>query len=417
MIKNNRSIDSYILLLLVSVFFLDNCTKFNENEKNIPIANAGNDDTVQVGMYVILDGSESIYYDDPGSESFIWLADDKNEHETYIYQEIITDVGFVEKGVYNFILIVYNQNGLSDSDTVTIVVNSRQNIVFDDPVMEVDFRWSIKEPKGLITETLLQSADSIRWAPILNNKINSIGGIENCINIQFLNFYCQNIVSISALTHLVKLTKLEIAKNNIIDISPLINLVELEYLDLSENEITDISVLKSLINLNYLDLSYNYISDISPLINCVDLEELYFVNANISDLSPLSNLINLETLWIHRSLTNSNLTPLKTLDSLKFLYLKGNNITDISVFSDLNQMERLYLSDNKIKDISSLSDLPNINLLNLQNNLIENIYPLVINSGLGANDEVILTGNPLDSISIYEYIPTLKNRGIYMIGF
>jgi hypothetical protein len=51
----------------------------------------------------------------------------------------------------------------------------------------------------------------------------------------------------------------------------------------------------------------------------------------------------------------------------------------------------------------------------LTDNNISNIYPLVENAmkgGLGDGAWVYLTGNPLDSISEYEYIPQLQNLGV-----
>ena len=63
-------------------------------------------------------------------------------------------------------------------------------------------------------------------------------------------------------------------------------------------------------------------------------------------------------------------------------------------------------------DLEPLTGLTNLYYLDLGNNLITNIQPLVQNTGIGSNDYVNLTGNPLDDISINTYIPQLQARGV-----
>jgi Leucine-rich repeat (LRR) protein len=119
------------------------------------------------------------------------------------------------------------------------------------------------------------------------------------------------------------------------------------------------------------------------------LNVLWAVANNISDISPISNRTNLEV-----------------------LNLSYNQISDIGSLSGLNNIFLLYLKSNQIQDISALQYMPKIERYNLQNNLIENIEPLVNNKGLGEGDLLAIYGNPLDSISVNEYIPALIDRGV-----
>ena len=72
--------------------------------------------------------------------------------------------------------------------------------------------------------------------------------------------------------------------------------------------------------------------------------------------------------------------------------LTGNTISDISTLTGLTKLIELYLGENSILDLS----------------------PLAANTGLGANTEIDVQGNPLSYPSIYAYIPTLQARGAYV---
>lgn len=70
------------------------------------------------------------------------------------------------------------------------------------------------------------------------------------------------------------------------------------------------------------------------------------------------------------------------------------------------------MSNNQIDNISSLSNLPNLQTLLLHWNQIIDIEPLILNPGINSGDVIILTGNPLNDISINNYIPNLVARGV-----
>jgi hypothetical protein len=50
--------------------------------------------------------------------------------------------------------------------------------------------------------------------------------------------------------------------------------------------------------------------------------------------------------------------------------------------------------------------------LRLNQNKIADLEPLIKNPGIGANDKIDLTGNPLNAQSINEYMPQLRSRGV-----
>jgi Leucine-rich repeat (LRR) protein len=136
------------------------------------------------------------------------------------------------------------------------------------------------------------------------------------------------------------------------------------------------------------------------------------VGSLLQNTHVISQFRKLKTLWLGE-LNLDDISFVSTLtDSLTYLHLSFCNITDISAIANCRQLVRLYLDSNNITDIKALEELNNLNLLDLMYNKITNIEPLVNNIGLGQDDAVSVTGNPLDQISINQYIPELQNRGV-----
>jgi Leucine-rich repeat (LRR) protein len=91
---------------------------------------------------------------------------------------------------------------------------------------------------------------------------------------------------------------------------------------------------------------------------------------------------------------------LKKLKTISILFLPGNQISDITALSLVENIEHLNLKDNQIVDVSPLQGLKNLNHLELQNNQITDITPLKDLPGLKYLD---LSYNPInDSNSIEE---------------
>lgn len=67
---------------------------------------------------------------------------------------------------------------------------------------------------------------------------------------------------------------------------------------------------------------------------------------------------------------------LKKLKTISILFLPGNQISDITVLSLVENIEYLNLKNNQVIDITPLQGLKNLNHLELQNNQIADITPL-----------------------------------------
>jgi hypothetical protein len=157
---------SFKLLLVVywgMLMFLHSCDDEGLSELQ---ANAGEDQTLQVGMYAILDGSGSTFGDHAVEMNWRWEPDENNPHHYYHFDPI-AEYGFVEEGVYNFYLTVNDGYETSEPDTVTITVEPRQQVFFEDPALEVALRYTLRSPTLTITEDLLHSVDSLVWASLM----------------------------------------------------------------------------------------------------------------------------------------------------------------------------------------------------------------------------------------------------------
>lgn len=405
-----------LILVLLNLLFLCMCCKNGPTKPADgtlpPIANAGSDQTSFVGSYIVLDPSASTA-GDGDTLIYSWATDSSNPVQQPL-PPFLKDpvVGFTAEGTYLYILTVNNGRINSAPDTVVVQVGARQQQIFTDPKLEITVRYKLSKPIADLSNSDLSLVDTLQAANYYADGITSLAGIEPCKNIVWLGCTLQKIKDISPLSTLTNLRRLSLSQNREIeDISPLANLINLHSLNLESNKISDISELANLTKLRYLNLMYNSFSDISAIENMMELEELYLSCEPFGDVSKIANLTKLQTLWI----PNCNIYDISSmyrLNRLRLLYISDNHINDIGVLANFTELEELFSNGNSFSDLSALKNLIKLNYLRLSNNNISNIRPIVDNVGIGNGDVVNLRGNPLDSISVNEYIPALRNRGV-----
>ena len=423
-----RTIRWMFLFFVIFKIFLLNCRTVSEPLNKPLIANAGPDQTTIVGSYAILDGSKS----SGDINWYEWTQDENNPAKVTIFSGVdrhIQVVGFSKEGIYKFRLTVrsgvtgYNLSGTASSkpDEVIVTVNPNPYPTFEDPNLEIIVRFKLKKRLGELTEENLLSLYSLNSASLIPpEEISSLKGLEKCKNLQFLYMSLQNISDISPLATLTKLKGLGLDQNRkISDITPLANLTELEVLYLFSNSIENIEPLKNLTKLKILDIQWNDIKDISSLSKLKELTELRIsakgrpsiYDIKPLDIKPLEDLLKIKLLWII-GCNVKDISPLKNLVNIENLHLAWNQISDITPLSNMKKLKWVALDKNEISDISPLRDLSNLRYVRLWDNQIKNIKPLVENPGIGKGDIVGLDGNPLDEISLNEYIPELQARGV-----
>jgi len=386
--------------------------------KEPPVADAGPDQTTRVGSYIILDATKS---KPGGAEKIVyykWSQDKNNPARVRSLLSGSADslhyIGFTKEGVYKFTLIV--NNGIQDSepDEVIVTVNPRDNIIFEDPSLEIHIRFALKKPDGELTENDLLSITKLNYALIIVDDVASLKGIEHCKNLEFLGMQLQKISDISPLSGLKKLTHIDLDQNlRIRDLNPLSGLTELRHLNLEKNKIVGITPLANLTELIYLNIKGNPVRDISVVSNMKKMQQFWMCDSQTNDISGVAGLNDLSLLWVS-SCRVKDITPIKNLTKLRTIYFTDNQIVDISPLKRLTDLEYIDLDKNQIVDVSPLEKLVKIRRLNLWYNRITDILPLVKNRGLGRGDFLGLIGNPLNEKSVNEYIPELRKRGVYV---
>ncbi len=211
-----------------------------------------------------------------------------------------------------------------------------------------------------------------------NNGISNLEGLQYALNLEVLDTRFGTFGDLSPLSGLTKLKSLILIENSISDISPLKNLTNLEILLLSNgadgsetnNNVTDLTPLSGLTKLDRLDIVDNGLSSLEGL-----------QGLNLTDIDARDNSIE-------------DLGPLSEVASLNRLVLSGNKVSDLGPLAGLSNLETLFLDDNQISDLSPLATLENLSSITLGQNELTDIQPLVENSGLGDDDQVVLTENP-----------------------
>jgi len=118
-----------------------------------------------------------------------------------------------------------------------------------------------------------------------------------------------------------------------------------------------------------------HIVNLTGLEHCTNMISLYLRHNQISDISPLANLTSLVELYIADNYIN-DISPLVGLTSLTVLNLVANQISDISPAANLTSLTELNLRNNQISDISPLASLTSLIELNLGSNEISDISTL-----------------------------------------
>lgn len=107
-------------------------------------------------------------------------------------------------------------------------------------------------------------------------------------------------------------------------------------------------------------------------------------------------------------LKNSDIKNLKDLKKLTIVIINDNNISDLSVFSEMSWLEGLWVNNNNISDLSPLKDLKNLKYLSAEDNNISSLSPL---SGTRNLEQLWCGGNPISDLS-----PISKNKGMIYLG-
>jgi uncharacterized repeat protein (TIGR01451 family) len=343
---------------------------------------------------------------------------------------------------------------------VTISVNggSGGGKLIQDPNLEAAIITQIGQSPGY--ELTLNDLQNLNSLYAIGQGIQSLAGMENCINIADLELSYNQIQDLSPLSHLTSLSILNLGNNSISNIASLSSLVNLSSLNLDYNQVTDINPLSSIHSLQSLSFQQNQIQDVSVLTSLTDVRSIYLGSNHITtlpDLSALSHLEVLSVIWnqitripdvsglpslysldiggnpltefsalpaLHQlqyltlyscNLNNDKLANLSGLNHLIYVELGNNQITSLSAISGLTNLTQLFIYYNQLTNLDALASLKNLSYVYAIHNNINDLSGLVANAGFRNGDQVFLANNNLDTTSgsqNMQDIRVLLERGV-----
>lgn len=186
------------------------------------------------------------------------------------------------------------------------------------------------------------------------SPIALLGGLET------VNLVDNALIDLSSLQQLPNLRNLIAADNLVSDISTLKEMKSLESLHLGGNRLTRLDGLEALSKLTHLRLSQNSVSELKPIAGLSALRELNLDFNRITSLASLEGLDKLESLDV-RGNPLSDFSSLAQMTSLKRLSLQQTGIVDLSIVASLSNLEELRLQENpELKDLAALRSLPSL---------------------------------------------------------
>ena len=202
----------------------------------------------------------------------------------------------------------------------------------------------------------------------MKGDIESLEDISHMVNLRELALYNQNISDLTPLKELTYLETLGLGSNYIADISPLQELVGLRTLNISDNELKndDLQVVRELPFLERLDIGATRITSIYE-IRDINLKQLSVAENLMADFDGLEEIISLESLTasgVNYMITKEAVLKISTLINLKELWIVGGDGFDLSLLSDMTELQTLDLVGNKEFDLNRLNNpsLTNIRL-------------------------------------------------------
>ena len=206
---------------------------------------------------------------------------------------------------------------------------------------------------------------------------DSLEGIEQFTNLEYLTVDYRSLEDISALKSLPNLRELTLIDcNSLIDYSPLMTLTGLEHLSIQSNQLKTIDFIKAMPNLTSFAIEDSKITKLDALENCTGLTTLYLMdNYDVTDYSVISKLTNLVDLTFSAKYDDI-LPTLAPLTQLQYLALDG--VRDITLLKDAVNVTYLCMEDCsgwELENITAMTQLQTL-VINDFASLTESVEPL-----------------------------------------
>ena len=180
---------------------------------------------------------------------------------------------------------------------------------------------------------------------ISNIGVSNLGFISNLVNIQSLNISSNNINNLSQLSGLSRLTKLDVSNNkNLTTLDYILSHTNLVDLNISNTGIANLTGIKVLSNLEVLNVRNLQAQDLYPI------TETYYNEVEQEEKAYLEKISKLDFSYT----TGLSFYQLSFLKNLTEVYMMGNNIYSIDNICNLPKLNYINLEENHIEDLSPL---------------------------------------------------------------
>lgn len=225
---------------------------------------------------------------------------------------------------------------------------------------------SVDLRNGLIGECKLYKSVNIKNITIENsclNDIQGLSGLSNLVNITIPNN--EHLETLRGIEQCINLEVLVCNNCNIKSVNELSNLTKLNFLNINENRVTSIRCLARLINLNTLICSCNGIDTLNGIENMEKLETLICFGNIIDTIDPVKKLPNIHhfSCDIHQNISHN---------VIRFLIGSKYEMTQ-----DVLEYDKLYtsLSTTEIDSLSNyLIDKEDVLIKYNYNNFVSSDY-------------------------------------------
>ncbi|EPT27568.1 leucine-rich repeat protein LRR1 [Toxoplasma gondii ME49] len=211
----------------------------------------------------------------------------------------------------------------------------------------------------------LESTPELEELELYQNRVRKIEGLSTLSHLRVLDLSFNKVRKIENLETAVKLVKLYLSSNKIQVIEGLETLTRLELLELGSNRIREIQGIATLTELKELWLGKNKITEMKlpPLLN---LQRLSIQSNRLTrwNDSLFSSCPSLEELYLsHNRLTGAIPEAIGKLKKLKILDLGANAVDDMRAVAQLPELEELWINDNHISSLEAVKALKSMDSL------------------------------------------------------
>lgn len=195
---------------------------------------------------------------------------------------------------------------------------------------------------------------------VAENDLDDAGAasIGDLTGLETLGIAGNHLTNLDFCERLIKLIRVDASANEITTLGKLASCSSMKYLFVHHNQLKDIEALgNNFDELTALNIAFNQISSLEPLSNCHALEHLIANDNQLENLDGMQDKPALEDALFYNNKID-NISGLRgSVESLAFLDLGNNAVSDISVLSDFGSAadhlsSALLLERNKITDAS-----------------------------------------------------------------